>query len=48
MAQAEKLNLGKGVAFVKSRLKRLPQVDAIWEADFEALRRAVHSTFAPR
>jgi hypothetical protein len=33
----EKLKLGKGVAFVKSRLKRLPQDDDTWEADFEAL-----------
>jgi len=33
----EKLKLGKGVAFVKSRLKRLPQGDDTWEADFEAL-----------
>jgi hypothetical protein len=33
----EKLKLGKGAAFVKSRLKRLPQVDETWEADFEAL-----------
>ena len=37
MAQEEKLKLGKGVAFVKSRLKRLPQVDETWEADFQAL-----------
>ncbi len=33
----EKLKLGKGVAFVKSRLKRLPQDDETWEADFQAL-----------
>jgi hypothetical protein len=33
----EKLKLGKGVAFVKSRLARLSQCDEIWEADFEAL-----------
>ena len=33
----EKLKLGKGVAFVKSRWKRLPQGDDTWEADFEAL-----------
>src|SRR4051812_30547910 len=37
MAEEEKLNLGKGVAFVKSRLKRLPQGDETWEADFQAL-----------
>src|SRR5262245_13267202 len=38
MAMAEeKLKLGKGAAFVKSRLKRFPQCDEIWEADFQAL-----------
>jgi hypothetical protein len=31
------LNLGKGAAFVKSRLKPLPQHDDTWEADFGAL-----------
>jgi hypothetical protein len=35
--EEEKLKLGKGVAFVKSRLKRLPQVDDVWEADFHAV-----------
>jgi hypothetical protein len=35
--EEEKLRLGKGVAFVKSRLNRLPQVDEVWEADFQAL-----------
>ena len=33
----EPLKLGKGAAFVKSRLKRLPQSDETWEADFQAL-----------
>jgi len=33
----EKLKLGKGAAFVKSRLRSLPQGDEIWEADFRAL-----------
>jgi hypothetical protein len=33
----EKLKLGKGVAFVKSRLNRLPQVGEEWGADFVAL-----------
>ena len=33
----EKLKLGKGVAFVKSQLKRLRQEDETWEADFRAL-----------
>src|SRR3954453_23282099 len=37
MADEEKLKLGKGAAFVKSRLKRLPQDDETWEADFQAL-----------
>jgi len=31
--EEEKLNLGKGAAFVKSRLKRLRQEDDTWEAD---------------
>ncbi len=31
------LKLGKGVAFEKSRLKRLRQEDETWEADFQAL-----------
>ena len=35
--EEEKLKLGKGAAFVKSELKRLPQEDETWEADFEAL-----------
>jgi hypothetical protein len=33
----EKLNLGKGVAFVKARLKRLSLCDESWESDFQAL-----------
>jgi hypothetical protein len=37
VAEEEKLKLGKGAAFVKSRLKRLPQGDDTWEADFRAL-----------
>jgi hypothetical protein len=32
-----KLKLGKGAAFVKSRLKQLEQGDDVWEADFRAL-----------
>src|SRR3954453_7574786 len=35
--EKKKLTLGKGSAFVKARLKRLPQEDASWEADFRAL-----------
>jgi hypothetical protein len=37
VAEEEKLKLGKGVAFVKNRLKRLPQSDDTWEAAFQAL-----------
>jgi hypothetical protein len=37
VAEEEKLRLGKGVAFDKSRLKRLSQRDETWEADFRAL-----------
>jgi hypothetical protein len=37
VAEEEKLKLGKGMAFVKSRLKRLPQGDETWETDFQAL-----------
>jgi hypothetical protein len=35
--ERKRLVLGKGAAFVKSRLKRLPQEDESWEADFRAL-----------
>jgi hypothetical protein len=35
--EEEKLKLGKGAAFVKSRFKRLRQEDETWEADFQAL-----------
>ena len=44
MDDEEKLKLGKGVAFVKSRLKRLPQGDDTWEADFEALPQPIMQT----
>lgn len=37
----EMLQLGKGVAFVKSQLRRFPQEDETWEADFRALPQAV-------
>jgi hypothetical protein len=33
----DKLKLGKGAAFVKSRLRRLRQEADVWEADFRAL-----------
>lgn len=35
--QRKKLALGKGAAFVKGRLKQLPQEDESWEADFRRL-----------
>jgi hypothetical protein len=35
--EEEKLKLGKGSVFVKARLKRLPQEEETWEADFQAL-----------
>ena len=35
------LKLGKGVAFVKSQLKRLRQEDETWQADFRALPKPV-------
>ncbi len=38
------LKLGKGVAFVKSQFKRLPQEDETWEADFRALPKPVMQT----
>lgn len=44
MAEEEKLKLGKGTAFVKSRLARLPQSDETWEADFEALPKPMAQT----
>ena len=44
MAQEEKLKLGKGAAFVKSRLKNLPQGDETWEADFRALPKPIEQS----
>jgi hypothetical protein len=35
--EVPKLKLGKGVAFVKSQLRRLRQEDETWEADFRTL-----------
>src|SRR5260370_14761277 len=35
--ERHELKLGKGSAFVKSRLKRLRQADDTWEADLRAL-----------
>ena len=37
----EKLLLGKGAAFAKAHLKRLPQDEDTWEADFQALPKPV-------
>lgn len=44
VAEEEKLKLGKGAAFVKSRLKRLPQRDETWEADFRALPKPIEQS----
>src|SRR5579883_929112 len=44
MPEEEKLKLGKGAAFVKSRLKRLPLADETWEADFRALPKPIEQT----
>jgi hypothetical protein len=44
VADEEKLKLGKGATFVKGRLKRLPQVDETWEADFRALPQPIMQT----
>jgi hypothetical protein len=44
VAEQEKLKLGKGVAFVKTRLKRLPQCDETWEADFRALPKPINQS----
>lgn len=42
--EEEKLKLGKGAAFVKSRFKRLRQEDDTWEADFRALPKPITQT----
>ena len=34
-APQERLKLGKGAYFVKSRLRRLPQTDEEWQVDFQ-------------
>lgn len=46
MPDQDKLKLGKGVAFVKSRLVRLPASDEAWEADFRALPQPIMQTEA--
>ena len=40
-----KLKLGKGSSFVKSRLQRCPQEDAVWEADFQPIPNEEHVEF---
>jgi hypothetical protein len=42
--EEENLKLGKGVAFVKSRISRLPESGETWEADFEALPKPMTQT----
>jgi hypothetical protein len=44
VAAEEKLKLGKGVAFDKSRLTCLHQIDETWEADFRALPKPIDQT----
>ena len=44
MADEEKLKLGKGAAFVEGRLRRIPQSDETWEADFQALPQPIMQT----
>ena len=44
VAEEEKLKLGKGAAFVKSRIGRLPESGQTWEADFEALPKPMTQT----
>jgi hypothetical protein len=46
MLNEEKLKLGKGVAFVKSRLKRFRQDEDTWEADFRGLPKPIMQTEA--
>ena len=33
----DKLTLGKGSSFVKSRLSRLPRTEEVWEADIQPI-----------
>ena len=40
-----KLRLGKGSSFVKTRLQRYPQEDAVWEADFQPIPDEEHGEF---
>lgn len=46
-AEQDKLRLGKGMAFVKSQLRRLRQEDDTWEADFRALPKSITQTAMP-
>lgn len=40
-----KLRLGKGSFFVKSRLRRYPREEAVWEADFQPITDERHDEF---
>jgi len=40
-----KLKLGKGSSFVKSRLRRFPQEDDVWEVDFQPIPDEEHVEF---
>ena len=42
--QDNNLKLGKGAAFAKSRLARLPQEADTWEADFQTLPKPITQT----
>jgi hypothetical protein len=41
VADEARLKLGKGASFIKDSMKRLPQSDETWEADFQALPRPI-------
>jgi hypothetical protein len=44
VAEEEKLKFRKGVAFDKSRLKRLHQIGETWEADFRVLPKPINQS----
>lgn len=46
MPDQDKLKLGKGSMFVKSRIARLPTCEDLWEADFRAMPQPVMQTEA--
>src|SRR4051794_13002950 len=43
----EHLKLGKGAAFVKSKLRHLPQTDDVWEVDFQPVPEQVWKRLTP-